>query len=109
MRCRSLRPRPSSGLRSRTGQIEFYEQGADETFAATRATQSPWDERLQHGSPPTALLAHAMNARNPPEDMRSASISAEFLGPIPPRNDARPYTCRARRTADRNARGCPRE
>jgi hypothetical protein len=38
--------------------------------------------RLQHGSPPTALLAHAMNARNPREDMRIASISAEFLGPI---------------------------
>jgi hypothetical protein len=61
----------------------FYERIDDDTFAATNATQSPWDERLQHGSPPTALLARAMLAHHPRDGMRLARISAEFLGPIP--------------------------
>jgi hypothetical protein len=61
----------------------FYERIDDETFAATAATMSPWDERLQHGSPPTALVAHVMNARHPRDDMRLARITSEFLGPLP--------------------------
>jgi hypothetical protein len=61
----------------------FYERIGDDAYAATTATQSPWDDRLQHGSPPTALLARAMLARHPRDEMRLARISAEFLGPIP--------------------------
>ena len=61
----------------------FYERLDDDTFAPTRATTSPWDERLQHGGPPTALLAHVMNERHPRQDMRLARITAEFLGPLP--------------------------
>jgi Thioesterase-like superfamily len=61
----------------------FYERIDAETYAATRATTSPWDERLQHGSPPTALLANVMCSAHPREDMRLARITSEFLGPIP--------------------------
>jgi hypothetical protein len=61
----------------------FYEQTAPDTFVATTATQSPWDRRLQHGSPPTTLLAHAMQTNHPRDDVRIARITAEFLGPIP--------------------------
>lgn len=61
----------------------FYERLDDATFAATRATMSPWDERLQHGSPPTALIAHVMRAAHPRDDVRLARITSEFLGPIP--------------------------
>jgi hypothetical protein len=61
----------------------FYEQTGDSTFRALSATESPWDARLQHGSPPTALVAHAVEAQNPRENMRIARVSAEFLGPIP--------------------------
>lgn len=61
----------------------FYERIDDETYAPTTATSSPWDERLQHGGPPTALLAHAVAARHPREDLRVARIASEFLGPIP--------------------------
>lgn len=61
----------------------FYERLDDATFAATGATTSPWDERLQHGSPPTALVAHVMCARHPRDDMRLARITSEFLGPLP--------------------------
>ena len=66
-----------------TAPVSFYEQTASDTFVASVATQSPWDKRLQHGSPPTTLLAHAMQANHPREDVRIARITAEFLGPIP--------------------------
>ncbi len=49
------------------------------------ATTSPWDDRLQHGSPPTALLAHAIGERHPRDDVRIARVAADFLGPIPRR------------------------
>jgi hypothetical protein len=61
----------------------FYERLTDDTFAATAATMSPWDERLQHGSPPTALVAHVMRTTFPRDDMRFARITSEFLGPLP--------------------------
>ncbi len=61
----------------------FYEGLGDERYAATRATESPWDHRLQHGSPPTALLVHALERAYPRDDVRVARVSAEFLGPIP--------------------------
>jgi hypothetical protein len=63
--------------------VAFYERMDGATFAATSATQSPWDERLQHGGPPTALAAHAMLANHPRDDMRIARMAVEFLGPIP--------------------------
>jgi hypothetical protein len=61
----------------------YYERLGDETFAATSATESPWDARLQHGGPPTALLARAMLANHPRDEMRLARITTDFLGPIP--------------------------
>lgn len=61
----------------------FYHQVDDDTFVATGATMSPWDERLQHGSPPTALVARVMNAQHPRDDVRIARITSEFLGPLP--------------------------
>lgn len=61
----------------------FYERLDAETFAATAATMSPWDERLQHGGPPSALLARAVCEAHPREEMRIARVASEFLGPIP--------------------------
>ncbi len=61
----------------------FYERTGDGEFAALEATMSPWDVRLQHGSPPTALLAFAMESAHPREGMRAARIAVEFLGPMP--------------------------
>jgi hypothetical protein len=61
----------------------FYEQLDEDTFAPTIATSSPWDERLQHGGPPTALMTHAITARYPRDDVRIARVASEFLGPIP--------------------------
>lgn len=61
----------------------FYERSGADAFAPTRATTSAWDDALQHGSPPTALLARMMTERHPRDDMRIARIGVEFLGPIP--------------------------
>src|ERR1700681_1937190 len=61
----------------------YYERLDAQTYNATRATESPWDEPLPHGSPPTALLARAMLHAHPREEMRLARITSEFLGPIP--------------------------
>jgi hypothetical protein len=61
----------------------FYEPAGEGAFAALEATMSPWDVRLQHGSPPTALLAYAMETAHPREDMRAGRIAVEFLGPMP--------------------------
>lgn len=66
-----------------TDDEAFYHRTGAETFAPTRATTSAWDDGLQHGSPPTALLAHAVIQNHPRDDMRIARIGAEFLGPIP--------------------------
>ena len=61
----------------------FYEVTGDGCYAATPATESPWDRRLQHGSPPTTLLVHALERAYPRHDVRVARVNAEFLGPIP--------------------------
>jgi len=61
----------------------FFEPLGNGRFLATRATESPWDRRLQHGSPPTALLAYAAERAFPRPDVRVARVNVEFLGPIP--------------------------
>ncbi|MBD5635535.1 MAG: thioesterase family protein [Candidatus Eremiobacteraeota bacterium] len=61
----------------------YYESLGDDRYAATRATESPWDRRLQHGSPPTTLLVHAIERAHPRADARVARVNVEFLGPIP--------------------------
>jgi len=69
----------------------FYRRESDEVFVPTTATVGPWDPNLQHGSPPAALLAHAMLAAAARDDMRIAHFSLDFLGPVP----VAPMTVRA--------------
>lgn len=38
----------------------FYVAESDDTFVATPLSTGPWDERFQHGGPPSALLAGAI-------------------------------------------------
>ena len=61
----------------------FYERTGDDTYVATDATSSPWDARMQHGGPPTALIAHAIASAHPRDDVRIARVASEFLGAIP--------------------------
>ncbi len=61
----------------------FYLPLEPDVFASTAATSSPWDERLQHGGPPAALLARAIERVRPDESMPIARITVDMLGGIP--------------------------
>lgn len=60
----------------------FLPVGADE-FDSTVATCSPWDDTMQHGGPPAALLARAIERIRPDPDMPIARLTTNMLGPIP--------------------------
>lgn len=65
----------------------FYEPIDDKAgegrFRATAATGGPWDPAAQHGGPPSALLARAVELTEPREDMRVARATCEILGAVP--------------------------
>lgn len=66
----------------------FYaiEHGArgEERFFATELTRGPWSNEHQHGGPPTALLARAIERIDPdPAQMFVARLTVELLRPIP--------------------------
>ncbi len=61
----------------------YYMPLGNERYRATKATQSPWDPRMQHGGPPAALAAAVIERSHPRPEMRIARISLDFLGPIP--------------------------
>lgn len=52
-------------------------------WRATAHTTGPWDERFQHGGPPSALLGRAIEAVAPRGEMMVARVTVEILGPIP--------------------------
>ena len=60
----------------------FVPLGGD-LWQATPHTTGPWDERFQHGGPPSALLARAVEATTPRADMFVARVTVEILGAIP--------------------------
>ncbi len=55
-----------------------------EWFEATTYTRGPWDNRFQHGGPPSALLAGAMErfGKDAP-DFQTVRVTSELLRPIP--------------------------
>jgi hypothetical protein len=87
----------------------FYQPLAGDRYASTSAVTGPWDPRLAHGSPPAALLLHAIDRAFPRPDARVARIAFDFLGPVPvaeldaaverPRPGARIELLRARLSA----------
>lgn len=50
---------------------------------ATESTTSVWASTMQHGAPPSALLARAVEQCEPRPDARIARLTMEILGPIP--------------------------
>lgn len=60
----------------------FYLPNGDGSYESTPATASPWDADLQHGGPPSALLAHAILTGHPRDDVAISRFSVDFLGPI---------------------------
>lgn len=57
--------------------------GADvEHFEPTGFTIGPWDDRLQHGGPVTALLTRAMDRLETPVDGRLGRLAIEIMRPV---------------------------
>ncbi len=52
-------------------------------WRGTEHTAGPWDPGAQHGGPPSALLARAVEACSPREDLRVARMTVEILGAVP--------------------------
>jgi hypothetical protein len=68
------------------GHFYARERGArgEERFFATALTRGPWSNDHQHGGPPTALLARAIERLEANEsDSFVARITVELLRPIP--------------------------
>jgi hypothetical protein len=61
----------------------FFVPLGDGRFASTVHTVGPWDERFQHGGPPAALLARAIEQESPSWPATVARMSVDILGPVP--------------------------
>ena len=61
----------------------FYELVADGVWRSTVHTTGPWDASSQHGGPPSALLARAVERCEPRPELMVARVTVEILGPIP--------------------------
>jgi Thioesterase-like superfamily len=72
----------AGGAHSPSASQAYYLPRGNGRYEPTRATESPWDRKAQHGGPPAALLAHAID-QTVEGTMRIGRISLDFLGPIP--------------------------
>jgi hypothetical protein len=54
-----------------------------EVFTSTESTVGPWDPRLQHGGPPSALLARAVETTAASWPGTVVRMAVEILGPVP--------------------------
>ncbi|MFE7227813.1 thioesterase family protein [Nocardioides sp. NPDC057577] len=61
----------------------YLPTGNDGVFEPTPATASPWDHSLQHGGPPAALLARAIESVRSDPALSIARFTADMLGGIP--------------------------
>ena len=61
----------------------FFVPLGDDRWLATPHTTGPWDPRSQHGGPPSALLARAIERTAPREDTVVGRLTVEILGPVP--------------------------
>ena len=65
------------------GAPAFYLPLGDGRFASTVHTSGPWDPQLQHGGPPSALAARAIERESPAWPSTVARMSVDILGPVP--------------------------
>jgi len=61
----------------------FYTELGDGRFASSAWTTGPWDADSQHGGPPSALLARAVERHRPRPDMLVGRVTVEILRPVP--------------------------
>jgi Thioesterase-like superfamily len=61
----------------------FYEPAGKGAFAASPATAGPWSAQAQHGGPPSALAARAIELHEPDGGQRLARVAVDILRPVP--------------------------
>jgi hypothetical protein len=61
----------------------FYEPAGPGTFMATAATAGPWTEHAQHGGPPSALAARALEMHDRDDGQRLARVAIDILRAVP--------------------------
>jgi len=61
----------------------FFEPTGTHSFVATPATAGPWSAGAQHGGPPSALAARAMELHEPGDGQRLARVAVDILRPVP--------------------------
>lgn len=64
-------------------ETAFYEQVGGDSYVATPATIGPWSADAQHGGPPSALAARAIERHEPDPRQRLARVSVDILRPVP--------------------------
>lgn len=64
------------------GMAEAFFEADGDGFVATELTRGPWSKDAQHGGPPSALLARAVEAALP-DGFRLARLSIDLLRPVP--------------------------
>ncbi|MGN6521921.1 MAG: thioesterase family protein [Actinomycetes bacterium] len=52
-------------------------------YLSTEHTGGPWDPQFQHGGPPSALLARAIESESPAWPATLARMTVDILGPVP--------------------------
>ncbi len=61
----------------------FYQPVGPDTYVATPATIGPWSADAQHGGPPSALAARAIELHEPDPRQRLARVCVDILRPVP--------------------------
>jgi hypothetical protein len=61
----------------------FFEPAGTGAFVATPATAGPWSAQAQHGGPPSALAARALEFHEPDPGQRLARVAVDILRPVP--------------------------
>ncbi len=77
----SRRSRASGSVQ--TVHSVFFEPAGTDAFVATPATAGPWSAQAQHGGPPSALAARALQLHEPDEGQRLARVAIDILRPVP--------------------------
>ena len=75
--------RPSPAGRQLPEAYYLPVPGTSETWESTAATTSPWDLGMQHGGPPSALLARAVDRTTDDPAFTIARLTVDMLGSIP--------------------------
>jgi len=61
----------------------FYLPLGEGRYLSTEHTGGPWDPQFQHGGPPSALLARAIESESLAWPATVARVSVDILGPVP--------------------------